>query len=650
MSNYQQVSTIADMHHAPRFGYTSEIAKAASIDPTDRSDYFFGVGAFSLFLLFFFIVWGISLLMLTFAGHHRVGWGSGRIYTTGKRDVQAAFILKRRIQFLFTISCLPVFLGCVTLIGDGLGPAQVAVVEMKKLNQDIRSVIYEGMNIATTALRVQKNLSPDQVGPLFEVDKLCLKKIDDPLVNYTYLSSTLDGIANEFDRISAYINENISEVHTDMLMLRESSKKVEDYFIWFQENDWLVKMFVLLIGTITLFMLSATILSTFGLSNPPLRFMIGYFLLPIFITLLLAASLGSCALAVVTIMNADFCSGGDYPGSPEGTIEDAFTYAGFGEDHLLPQSFSYYKNGCMVENPVETAYGYGNNLNNIIGLADNVLSQTSFVASETLNASCGVDFNQMWEAATILKLNTETALENLESIFEFSSCSKISPFYRRVFHGVTCKESVVGLTWMFASLALICFSGLLMVSLRAGMFAIRVEIKPGKNSISEQEEYEDFIRRFYGVSRERGNGGNHGNIQRTATFDTDTTTSKHSDDEYSDDHTVDLESIYSTPSRMLREEETFPLSPPERRPKITKAEINQVEDAITIDETLPLSPRFAQLNHFVDEMIHHETLPLSPQNKRDELNQRVSNEFIDAEIVPVSPNSLIQDDLSTASI
>lgn len=42
-------------------------------------------------------------------------------------------------------------------------------------------------------------------------------------------------------------------------------------------------------------------------------------------------------------MTLDFCAGGAYPGSPEGTIEDIFVNQGVSKKNsLVHQSFAYY--------------------------------------------------------------------------------------------------------------------------------------------------------------------------------------------------------------------------------------------------------------------------------------------------------------------
>ena len=47
-------------------------------------------------------------------------------------------------------------------------------------------------------------------------------------------------------------------------------------------------------------------------------------------------------LVVVVPMILDFCAGGAYPGSPEGTVEDIFVHLGVSNTSLVYQSFVYY--------------------------------------------------------------------------------------------------------------------------------------------------------------------------------------------------------------------------------------------------------------------------------------------------------------------
>lgn len=71
---------VVDMHHAPRFGHTSDFAKLFSSNHIEPKDYKTGILAFAGLVVFFFLLWAGHLLILKIKGKERVGCAAGQVY------------------------------------------------------------------------------------------------------------------------------------------------------------------------------------------------------------------------------------------------------------------------------------------------------------------------------------------------------------------------------------------------------------------------------------------------------------------------------------------------------------------------------------------------------------------------------------------
>ena len=98
-------------------------------------------------------------------------------------------------------------------------------------------------------------------------------------------------------------------------------KEGEYYFGVFGVKDWQVYTYFVSFSVISLFFMLGTILAAAGKPLKALACFNTWFLLPIFLLLVTLAWLIVSFYGVSSVMNSDFCSGGDAPGSPDVTAQ-----------------------------------------------------------------------------------------------------------------------------------------------------------------------------------------------------------------------------------------------------------------------------------------------------------------------------------------
>ena len=131
-------SDFAFMRSAPRFGYSYNIAQLASPDKSRRWSYINGLIAFSAFFLAFYFLWALSEIIFKWLGTRRVGFLAGRVTHQQNDSLMSQSDTKRKhnkIQLVFLVACISVFVGGGLLLKNGLPRIDIAVRETLALNQ-----------------------------------------------------------------------------------------------------------------------------------------------------------------------------------------------------------------------------------------------------------------------------------------------------------------------------------------------------------------------------------------------------------------------------------------------------------------------------------------------------------------------------------
>lgn len=120
----------------------------------------------------------------------------------------------------------------------------------------------------------------------------------------------------------------------------------------------------------------------------------------------------------------------------------------------------------------------------------------------TIDEKCG--FNNNIPTANLTLYSLQQHLLNLEgtvtSVIDVTSCSSISPIFRRLLFGSTCTESVGGLAWLYSSLFFITIFGFIVLSTRAAFFNPVIRGRRNKRREKEFLDYKEFMSKYYDTS------------------------------------------------------------------------------------------------------------------------------------------------------
>lgn len=518
---YQQGSNVVDMHEAPRFGHSDKISKLASSDVDENYDYIYGVASFSSFIFFFVLLWVVVLIILRMLGTERVGCAAGRVVQKDRKKDSRKVARERegRIQVVFLLCGICVLISCGIILGLALPVTQHAVSAISSLNADAKVLIYEGVTVSDSLSRIEGNLEDTKVHSLLNTSQLCPGAGSSYLLNETGIIDAVDDIQAAFAEMRIYLNrENLNDASADLREVLTISDDVDSFVGWITEKDWQPKMFVLFLSIFTVFMIIGAWCSRNNKSTEPLRCMLAYLITPAFVFVLFGGLVATCGIAAVTIMNADFCSGGDYPGSPEGTVMEILGEQGFVHGDKVYDSFAYYQNSCLGESPFDFLSDYQSKVSGAIVSSAAFLTRATDLGVDVISLECGSNSETIIENIRQLGQSLDVISDSIRRSLSMVKCNRVGPIFRQVFHGSTCAESVYGLSCMFAAYFAICIFGMSMVSLRAAMYRRLVpekrregntdigdDVQNGEergetssdDEVDEWNEYKTFMSRFY---------------------------------------------------------------------------------------------------------------------------------------------------------
>jgi hypothetical protein len=213
------------------------------------------------------------------------------------------------------------------------------------ISKDIESVAMQAAFLTDSLIRAKASLATDDVRAVLNFDSYCPNP--QLFLNMTFFSSfgtnsTNGDIKLAFQDLDAFLAGDLVGAQTGFNNIASATRAVDDAANFVNANDWILKMFALFLNMIVAFFFAGICLSRSNCIHYPFRAMLSYILVPIFCLMLVVLSLATVGFGVATVTNADFCAGGDFPGSPEGTIHEVIRLHGMSEQDLLYNVFEYY--------------------------------------------------------------------------------------------------------------------------------------------------------------------------------------------------------------------------------------------------------------------------------------------------------------------
>ena len=226
-------------------------------------------------------------------GTQRVGLCSGRIHVDC--DEKGRFIKQPtnvwKIRMAFIIAGCWMFLCCTALIGPGLQSIKNTSVSILKLNQNTNDVATQGMLILDQVQRAKWNIDELDVQSLLTCPK----------------SKSVIKIDAKFDQLEEVIQEvDFEEIRQHIDIVMNGNMLIEAAVNVVEEYDWIIKMFTLVLGVLTFFMIFASCSAWSGMYRYlfALTDMMDLFILPLFVLAIMCCWIVSSALAFAGISNA----------------------------------------------------------------------------------------------------------------------------------------------------------------------------------------------------------------------------------------------------------------------------------------------------------------------------------------------------------
>ena len=204
-----------------------------------------------------------------------------------------SYVWKLRCTFILFGCCM--FGLCMALVGPGLASIETTSASMRKLSRDVNDLITQGLVIMDSVERVKRNINGSDVQSMLKVGEACPK------------SEAILRIDRDFDLMNGYIQQiYLEEIRQHIDFIVDGTDHIETAVISVEENDWIVKMFVLILGVLIFFMIFAACSAWSGIYRylSALTCMLELLILPTFVLAIICCWIATSALAFASISNA----------------------------------------------------------------------------------------------------------------------------------------------------------------------------------------------------------------------------------------------------------------------------------------------------------------------------------------------------------
>ena len=401
--DYEQPSRVILMHSLPRFGHNSNFAKLVSSNQEEQVDYVVGILAAAFFILSVFIFWAAAILSCKSMGRRRIGFLSGRMHLQPDKKGRfrpPLYLWKLRYTFIF-LGCA--IIGCVLMLAM---PATRSVINAskssQKIHREIKALTDQGLLIVADLSRVKKNINALDVRTILQVENLC-PDYNTFLASDESLNDSLQLLNDEFDDLNNLLEGfDFESVRGGIDFVNAGIDHIDKGATLAQDNDWMVKMYALVLTVMVFFMLLAAteIVDKDAKISPALQMMVSVFIFPVFVICVVIAVITSVLIAIMGIANSDFCAVG-----PELTVTNILFELGLRRGSMIFDTFEYYQTGCKTTDPIALLYKYEDFLQDGITSASSFLERFNEIGMEEMNEKCGANVRPLVEVISILRDN-----------------------------------------------------------------------------------------------------------------------------------------------------------------------------------------------------------------------------------------------------
>jgi len=216
-----------------------------------------------------------------------------------------------------------------------------------------------------------------------------------------------------------------------------------------------------------------------------------WFVLPIFITVILLSVILLVFTALISTVNADFCSGGSIK-NPAGTILDIMKEQMLDIGAAKYQVVLNYSHGCTLRSdPLEFIQKLEINMKDAMKRVSEKIDEIP--TSEELLKITSCDFSPMINLKDLLR-GMLIQLEKMKCLTiqaqRISDCNRVHNVYNDIFNGTVCTNTAEGFVWLAICLTFITFFGMVMITLRSAWMEVEF-VDEFKDMLIQQDVIED---------------------------------------------------------------------------------------------------------------------------------------------------------------
>jgi len=452
-----------------RLGHTTDIVALLTKKSDDEStDYIQGVLVLAILVASILLFCFLLLLTCRCLGPRRVGSASGDaflIQTSSKSAFPITPLLHKstiwRFVFLTIASIFIVF--SILAVTQGVS----------NLDTAIQTVNSNAQSIQLLARRAQDILRDVKALNAVEIRDLLVNELQTNTFCPAQAQGALD-IVNQASQAIPLLTQLDDFQQLNVLDLQATAKDIEiqarrigdETMRW----DFTVGHGLLILWPYVVLpsiLMTAVIFAGFDVEIPWFTTLVVWIVLPLFVLLVVLASLCASLTLVGVAMNADFCAAND--GSIDTTILQVVQSYEVSVDSIEYRVARYYVSQCTVsDDPFVDLRAFLPDLQEGQDALEALLQQLDNPAAlDELQSFCNREFTTLVSQMDDMVVLIQTLIASMQSTLDLSACETIVPIYTSIFYETTCEYSLQAVGWMFAGFLVVASAGLVLLATRA---------------------------------------------------------------------------------------------------------------------------------------------------------------------------------------
>mmetsp|Transcript_3788 Transcript_3788/g.5810 ORF Transcript_3788/g.5810 Transcript_3788/m.5810 type:complete len:597 (+) Transcript_3788:228-2018(+) len=467
---YELTSSVVNLRRLPRFGYGYDFTAIISPDQAAQVDYTTGLGALSIFLLIFFLMWSITLLVFKIMGPGNAGFLSGHPFMIPDPVDDEKNIYKRpfRVRIVFLVASVLLMIFAFLFVVLGVSNVDNATATMGKSIQTAEELMQYTNEIATELDEVGRKSMEIRDIAVEEIKNICPDNPDIADITGIDVLQIADQAKSDLTMLATFIKDGLETLKKSVALVRIFLNNVDDGIESIDFWGWQMKLLAACLFILPSFLIVGVGLVMLDLDVKPYQLACTYGIMPLF-TLTVIATYVFCSVTLpLAAASADACTGGgEIHGGPDDTLLTSYRNLRGNDEGILFLFVMFYTQQCLPKYyPFETLDGYFGDLQTAISSTDSFVDTIGNNLS-LLEQQCGRQFNGVLHLISGTNQNLRVLEDQASLAMDLFQCKNINDLYVNTVHEAGCTYSVNAIAWMLACSIIISVCGLIMIMLRS---------------------------------------------------------------------------------------------------------------------------------------------------------------------------------------